>query len=109
MTMRAIVRDERGVALPMAMMVLVLLTSLMVAFAVLSQTEPVIAHNQHRTAQARAHAEAGFERAVWALSQGVIAPGTNGSLSAPLPVPTPAPYDGASTSFIVNGNTGGYV
>jgi len=107
MTTRQILRDERGVALPMAMIVLVLLTTLMVAFALLARTEPVIAHNQQRTSQALAHAEAGFERAVWALSQGVIAPGTAGSIADPLPVPTPAPYDG--TAFIANGITGGYL
>jgi hypothetical protein len=107
MTTRQILRDERGVALPMAMIVLVLLTTLMVAFALLARTEPVIAHNQQRTSQALAHAEAGFERAVWALSQGVIAPGTANSLADPLPVPTPAPYDG--TAFIANGTTGGYL
>lgn len=99
--------SEQGVALPMAMIMLVLLTSLMVAFAVLSQTEPVIAHNQLRVTQARAQAEAGFERALWALSQGVIAPGSNASLASPLPVPTPAPYDGSV--FIGNGVTGGYL
>ena len=71
-----ILRNERGVALPMALIVLVALTTLMLAFAVLVQTEPVVAHNQLRGAQARTHAEAGFERAVWALSQGVINPGT---------------------------------
>ena len=38
-------QDERGVALPMALMILLLLTTLMLAFAVLSQTEPVIAAN----------------------------------------------------------------
>jgi hypothetical protein len=102
-----IFRDERGVALPMAMIVLVMLTTLMLAFAALSQTEPVIAHNQTRAAQARAHAEAGFERAVWALSQGVIAPGSNASLATPLPVPTPAPYDGSV--FVANGTSGGYL
>jgi hypothetical protein len=91
----------------MAMIVLVALTTLMLAFAVLSQTEPVIAHNQLRAGQARTHAEAGFERAIWALSQGVIAPGTNASLAAPLPVPTPAPYDGSV--FVANGNSGGYL
>jgi hypothetical protein len=107
MTTRQILRDERGVALPMAMIVLVLLTTLMVAFGLLARTEPVIAHNQQRTSQALAHAEAGFERGVWALSQGVIAPGTAGSLADPLPVPTPAPYDG--TVFIANGTTGGYL
>jgi hypothetical protein len=97
----------------MAMIVLVSLTTLMLAFAVLSQTEPVIAHNQLRAAQARAHAEAGFERAVWALSQGegVLVPdgtpGPAGSLKSPLLIPTPAPYAGAD--FILNGSTGGYV
>jgi Tfp pilus assembly protein PilX len=100
-------RGERGVALPMAMIVLVVLTTLMVAFVVLAQTEPVIAHNQQRVAQARAHAEAGLERAMWALSQGVVAPGTNSSLADPLPTPTPSPYDGSV--FILNGGTGGYL
>jgi Tfp pilus assembly protein PilX len=107
MSLASIFRDDRGVALPMALIVLVALTTLMLAFAVLSQTEPVIAHNQMRVAQARTHAEAGFERAVWALSQGVIAPGTTDSLAAPLPDPTPAPYDGSV--LVVNGNTGGYL
>src|SRR5512145_826597 len=105
-----IFRDQRGVALPMAMIVLVLLTTLMLAFAVLSQTEPVIAHNQMHAAQARAHAEAGFERAVWALSQGVVPPptgsGATGSLASPLPAPVPAPYDGSL--FVANGNSGGF-
>jgi hypothetical protein len=94
----------------MAMIVLVLLTTLMLAFAVLSQTEPVIAHNQMHAAQARAHAEAGFERAVWALSQGVVPPpsgsGAFGSLPYPLPDPVPAPYDGIV--FVANGTSGGY-
>ena len=91
MSLAHILRDDRGVALPMALIVLVALTTLMLAFAVLTQTEPVIAHNQLRGVQARTHAEAGFERAVWALSQGAITPGTADSLAAPLPVPTPAP------------------
>jgi len=114
MRLDRIVRDERGVALPMAMMVLVLLTTLMLAFAVLSQTEPVIAHNQMRAAQARAHAEAGFERAVWALSQGVIPAPIGGAPAGldPLSIPNlndvaDAPYDGSV--FIPNGNFGGYL
>jgi hypothetical protein len=120
MRLAQIIRDDRGVALPMAMIVLVLLTTLMVAFALLAQTEPVIAHNQNRAALARAQAEAGFERAVWALSQGVVPPpagsGVAGSLASPLPDPTgaspgavtaPAPYDGGT--FIQNGGSGGYL
>src|SRR5256885_5925 len=53
--------NERGVAMPMAMMTLVLLTTLMLAFSVLSQTEPVIAANQMRVSQARALAGSRFE------------------------------------------------
>jgi hypothetical protein len=99
------VRNERGVALPMAMMMLLLLSSLMIAFAVLSQTEPVIANNQLRVAQARAFAETGFERAVWALTNSTNADG----LASPLPAPVPAPYDGGT--FVASGasTVGGFV
>ena len=44
--------NQRGVALPLAMVMLVTLTALMVAFAVLANTEPTIANNQLQTAQA---------------------------------------------------------
>ena len=60
--------NQRGVALPMAMMMLVVLTSLMVAFAVLGKTEPSIAANQLRTAQALRLADSGLQRALWALT-----------------------------------------
>src|SRR5688572_11606276 len=106
--------DERGVALPMALMTLLLLSTLMLAFAVLAQTEPIIATNQLRVAQARALAESGFEHAMWALSEGVIAretipplPLPAGALDTPLPSPTPAPFDGLT--FTVVGQTGGYI
>ena len=106
-------RDERGVALPMAMMTMLLLTTLMLAFAVLAQTEPIIAANQLRVAQARALAESGFEHAVWALSEGAAARENipplalpAGALDTPLPSPPPAPFDGLT--FIMAGETGGY-
>src|SRR5436190_11163207 len=89
--------NERGVALPMALITLVLLTTLMLAFATLSQTEPVIAANQLRTSQARALAESGFEYAVWALSNGNTPIGVArpaGTLANPLASsPAPAPFD----------------
>ena len=40
--------------------------------SMLAQTEPVIAANQLRVAQARANAESGMERALWALSEGAL-------------------------------------
>ena len=102
--------NERGVALPMALMTLVLLTTLMLAFSAMSQTEPVIAGNQLRVSQARALAESGMEHAIWALSAGNVLPGEavpNGALASPLPSsPAPAPFDlGVFTSI---GMTGGY-
>jgi hypothetical protein len=106
MTLHRILLDQRGVALPMAMIVLTLMTTLMVAFAVLSQSEPVVASNQLRVAQARLNAEAGLERAVWALNQGVVNPGVAGSLAFPLPAPVPAPYDGSL--FVALGARGGF-
>ncbi|HXH83986.1 MAG TPA: hypothetical protein VNN07_13810 [Candidatus Tectomicrobia bacterium] len=107
MTGKGIYRNERGVALPLAMIALGLLTSLMLAFAVLAQSEPMIAANHLRVSQARALAESGFERAVWALSQGRMNPGCAGCIDSPLPAPVPQPYDGSQ--FVAVGNTGGYV
>lgn len=102
------VRNERGVALPMALMTLVVLTTLMLAFAVLSQTEPVIAANQLRVSQARAQAESGFEYAVWALGAGNVPAPPAGTIANPMPSsPAPAPFNG--TVFKSNGTTGGFL
>jgi type II secretory pathway component PulK len=60
--------DQRGVALPMAMLALLVLLTLVVGFTILSTTEPIIATNQLMVAQARAMAESGMERAIWGLS-----------------------------------------
>jgi len=102
------VRNERGVALPMALGTLVVLTTLMLAFAVLSQTEPVIAANQLRVSQARAQAESGFEYAVWALGAGNVPAPPAGTIANPMPSsPAPAPFNG--TVFKSNGTTGGFL
>ena len=102
----ALVSDQRGVALPMALMALLILSALAVAFSVLSASEPTIANNQLRVAQARAVAEAGLERAAWALTN----PAATGGLAEPLPSPVPAPYDGSQLVMLsANGNPiGGY-
>jgi hypothetical protein len=111
MKLSRLFRDERGVALPMALITLVLLTTLMLAFSVLAQTEPVIAANQLRVSQARAMAESGMEHAIWALSAGNVVPGgtvPTGALANPMPASPPAgtPFDGATyTAF---GGIGGY-
>lgn len=83
--------DERGAALPLAVVTLVVLSSLILGLSVMSATEPIIAANQLLTAQARALAEAGIDQALWALSH----PEAPDGLADPLPPVTPAPYDGS--------------
>ena len=98
--------NERGVAFPMALIVVAILSALMAAFAVLSMSEPQIGSNQLASAQARALAESGIERALWALTKGESTPGAPGAIANPLPSPVPAPYDGSQ--FVQVGATGGF-
>ena len=44
--------NQRGIAMPMALLCLVILTSLMVAFVLLAQSEPDIANNHMMSARA---------------------------------------------------------
>lgn len=84
------VGNERGMALPMTMIVLTLITTLAMAFLALAATEPTIASNHMASAQVRAIAESGIERGLWALSSGAV----------PDPLGQPAadaPYDGNTT------------
>ena len=74
-------RNERGIALPMALIVMAILTALMAAFAVLATSEPQIASNQVASAQARALAESGVERVLWALTTGEASPTTAGVIT----------------------------
>jgi hypothetical protein len=103
--------NERGIALPAALLALSLLTALMIAFALLGSSEPVIAGNHVLSARARAFAESGLERAMWALSH----PASTDGIADPMASsPAPAPYDGATASFraveVVGGvNQGGFV
>ena len=99
MTMRTFVRSaraavspfgsERGVALPMALLSLVIVSALIAGFSVVSAIEPTIANNQLAVAQARALAEAGVERALWALSNPADAQGIPVAFTS-----APSPYDG---------------
>ena len=97
-TLSRILRDQRGIALPMALLIVLTLSALMAAFSVLGASEPTLAANQQRVAQARAIAESGLERAIWALNNPKDASGIDGNKLGMLPNPAgpaPAPYDGS--------------
>ena len=90
-TLSRILTDQRGIALPMALMIVLILSALMAAFSVLGASEPTLAANQQRVAQARAMAESGLDRAIWALNN----PGDASGIPYPLVTPA-APYDGST-------------
>ncbi len=98
-----LVADQRGVALPMALLALIILSALVIGFSVLSATEPTIANNQLMTAQARALAEAGVERAMWALNNptATVPPGIPASLTGS----APPPYDSSQLILVSTGGT----
>lgn len=78
-----LLRDERGIALPMALLALLILSTLVISFALLATSEPLISTNQKMVAQARAVAESGLERAIWALNN----PGDLNGIPEAGPVP----------------------
>jgi hypothetical protein len=84
----------------MALMALLILSTLVIAFALLASSEPLVATNQKMVAQARSVAESGLERAIWALNN----PTDPSGIPDPLVGAAPAPYDGsAGIPIIVNG------
>jgi len=87
----SITRDEQGAALPLAMLTLSLLATLLVGLAMLTATEPLIASNQLLSAQAQSLAEAGVERALWA----VRGPQADTGIPRTLSMTAPTPYDGS--------------
>jgi hypothetical protein len=91
------------VALSLALLALALLTPIMLAFAMLADTERAIAGNQLRASQARALAESGFEYAVHELSRAILVEDPRRLLSGPV---APAPLDGRT--FLALGRTGGF-
>ena len=98
-TLSRILTDQRGIALPMALMIILILSALMAAFLVLGASEPTLAANQQRVALARAIAESGVERATWALNN----PGDASGIPNPLVTPA-APYDGnTAVPVVLNG------
>jgi hypothetical protein len=94
-----IIRCQRGVVLPMAFLTMLILSALIIAFSMMAASEPILANNQLQVAQARAVAESGVEKAIWALNN----PGNANGIPNPL-VTVPAPYDGAAAvAVMVNG------
>ncbi len=89
-----VLRDDRGIALPMALMVLALLVSLTATLAALSTTEPLSSTNLKRADQALPLAEAGVERSIWTLSPAPTGPAGNG-VATPLAGPQGPPWDGS--------------
>jgi hypothetical protein len=83
-TIRRAVSDEGGTALPIALIVLVILTSLSLALSSLATTEPVLSRNHLIAAQARGYGEAGIELALWALNNPAH------DLGIPTPMSSPA-------------------
>jgi hypothetical protein len=93
-----LIRSQRGVALPMALLTMLILSALIIAFSMMAASEPVLANNQLQVAQARAVAESGVERAIWALNNPANANGISN-------FPPAAPYDGSTAIPVtVNGH-----
>lgn len=73
-------RDERGVVLPLALLVLLVLSAFLLAFLSLGGTEPQISRNLSEVTQARYVAEAGIE---WAFDQLAVSTDWNVQLRGP--------------------------
>jgi len=70
----------------------------MIAFSMMATSEPVLANNQLQVSQARAVAESGIERAIWALNNPSSAsgiPNTPGVTNPMGAATATAPYDGS--------------
>jgi hypothetical protein len=92
-------RSQRGIALPMALLTMLILSALIIAFSMMAASEPVLANNQLQVAQARAVAESGIEQAIWALNNPTNVNGIPNLLA-----PFAAPYDGSTAvPVMING------
>jgi hypothetical protein len=80
---------QRGAVLPLTMLVLLVLSVVLIGLSMLTRQEPLIAINHVMIVQAQALAEAGLERALWALSTPESPDGIPWSARAA------APYDGS--------------
>lgn len=100
--MRAL-KDQRGVALPLALIALVALTGLLVAFVGMAPTESLISQNHTETTEARLVAEAGIE---WAYDNLASNPNWNAVLLGPDGLPNTADDGVVATAMPVPGQPG---
>jgi Tfp pilus assembly protein PilX len=96
-TGRKLLGNERGVALPLAMILLVVLTMLTLTFMSLGTVEPQISRNLADGARARQLAESGIE---WGLTQ-LQAQDSRPSLRPPRPAPAAGRVSSAGCSAAV--------
>jgi len=89
--------DQRGAVLPLVVLILVVLSAVLIALSMLTGQEPLIASNHVMIVQAQALAEAGVERALWALSSPESPDGIPWSAKAA------APYDGSGFISVATG------
>jgi TRAP-type mannitol/chloroaromatic compound transport system permease large subunit len=61
------VHRQRGAVLPLAMLILLVLSAVLLGLASLTGQEPLAARNHMLVAQSQGMAEAGLDRALWAL------------------------------------------
>jgi hypothetical protein len=93
-----LIRSQRGIALPMALLTMLILSALIIAFSMMAASEPMLANNQLQVAQARGVAESGVERAIWALNNPANVDGI-----PTLVGPFTAPFDGSvATPVTIN-------
>jgi hypothetical protein len=91
------IRDQRGAVLPLVVLIMVVLSAVLIALSMLTGQEPLIASNHVMIVQAQALAEAGVERALWALSSPESPDGIPWSAKAA------APYDGSGFLSVATG------
>ncbi|MBI3825552.1 MAG: hypothetical protein HY294_06130 [Candidatus Rokubacteria bacterium] len=98
-------RDQRGVVLPLTLVALAIILALTVTFSSYAALEPTIASNLQASMLAHSAADAGFERAIWALSHcaptGPCADSNTMIRNDLIAAVAASPYDGA-TNFAFN-------
>jgi len=100
--------SERGLAMPVAMVSLVILSAFVITFAILGKSDPTIAANQMQTAQALRLADSGLQLALWGLTNSTDPSGLGVNLAALAHDGTAAGGNYNGANFVTVGATGGF-